>query len=867
MKNFKFFSAGQHNKYPFLGAVSIKSISFILTIFAVLAIISVALFGFINQTFADAVNTNDLEADAKIVDNNSSNADTFTSGDFNYSIIDASTCCIESYALAYTKAYIDIPASATDSASSTTYKVTGIKSLQGLQCETVTCSADIDGEFTIQDSAFKNSTVKTFTFSTIHETFGNAVTPVYVIGPSAFEGCTNLNTVNFDKANIKSIGGKAFKNTALTSVSFCPDITCEVGSYVLDGCEHISSITFPASGSITLGDFCFASETEEFSIDITNITIQASLTRIGAGAFGACQTLKEINVTSEAASKSPQIGIQPGSFPYKMRNYNNGYKDINDSSVTVPGTFLYNTQDLESSVTAFYQVFQISGVAQTAFGSPQTPLNNIAIKFYQSGTEKVRGETTTNPNGTYAIGSVFCGLTGAVKAVDNVAGRLHDQVTIEITNNIVADVNGFNFNMTEYLYDEDSGVEYAIGSTAYIRGHKDSLPTTLTLKDSVTSNDDGKAYNVTYIAEGAFEDTINLQEVTLGNGDASNIKTIGKDAFKNSGLTKLKTNKVETIGESAFASNANLADLYIAVWCKEVGTNAFASCEALRTVTFENAGADGVKIGVGAFPFNYWDYVKTNADTYEYKKVIDKDAEEQQTYKQTSANAKFIYDGTGFDGKGADLYRVYTISGSARTNAENLAIPNLNVNFEYKVSAERKITYTDTTKVDGKYSFDNVFCGAYGDIKTVFTATAENDLYDGVNTIKKSEGVHVDSDYSFNLKEIHIGADGVAYVLVNDNSVNQVYAIGTNTNNENVDMNILSTITSKFGGTALPVTKITSSFELPKHGIYKVFSNNTNIKSLDFNDDSNVISINESCFQSSGLESVKIAPSVKTIER
>lgn len=863
MKNSKFFSAGQHNKYPFLGAIPIKTISFILTIFAVLAIISVVLFGFINQTFAGTVNANGVEADADVADNPPSNADTFEDGGFTFSVESDNTCWI----IAYNQGYADItlPAKAIDK-NATEYNVSGVKSLQGLSCENISCSSDIDWEFTIQESAFMNSTVKTFTFSTIHETFGNPVTPEYVIGASAFEGCTLLNTVNFNSANIKSIGEKAFKGCALESVSFCPGITCEVGSYAFDGCTNLESIVFPSTGSITLNNNCFAFTDTGSGNNVSEIKVDAGVASIGENAFASCKDLNTVNITSDATTKEDPITIKSSSFPYAMKNYNSGYVAVNSETVTVSGKFVKNYNDLESSVTAFYQVFQLSGNTKTVFGNPQTALSDVSVTFYQSETE--RGQAISDAEGNYVINDVFCGLTGVVKAKDAVSGRLHDDPNpLNISQNIVADVPNLNFAFTEYLYDDVSGVEYAIGSTAYIRGHKDTLPSIVTLKDSVTSNDDGKAYNVTYIAEGAFKDTSNLQEVTLGNGDASNIKTIGKEAFKNSGLTKIKTNRVETIGESAFANNVNLADLYIALWCKEVGANALASCEALRTVTFEKAGSAGVKIGVGAFPFNYWDYVKTNADTYEYKNVIDKEATEQQTYIQTSASSKFIYDEIGFGGKGSDLYRVYTVSGSARTNAENLAIPNLNVNFEYKVSAGRTIPYTDTTKGDGKYSFDNVFCGAYGDIKTAFTATAENDLYDGVNTIKKSEGVHIDSDYSFNLKEIHIGVDGVAYVLVNDNSVNQVYAIGTNTNNENVDMKILSTITSKFGGTALPVTKITSRFDLPSHGNYKVFSNNTNIKSLDFNDDSKVISINESCFQSSGLESVKIAPSVETIER
>ena len=92
MKNLKFFSAGQHNKYPLLGAIPIKTISVVLAFLFALMLILLASFGFINQTFAGTVNTNDLEADADIDDNPPSNADTFVYGDFTFSVESDNTC-------------------------------------------------------------------------------------------------------------------------------------------------------------------------------------------------------------------------------------------------------------------------------------------------------------------------------------------------------------------------------------------------------------------------------------------------------------------------------------------------------------------------------------------------------------------------------------------------------------------------------------------------------------------------------------------------------------------------------------------------------------------------------------------------------
>lgn len=104
---------------------------------------------------------------------------------------------------------------------------------------------------------------------------------VTAIGIEAFQGCTNLTSVNIpDSATI--IGDSAFLGcTSLISVTI-PDSVTEIGSFTFLGCTSLTSLTIPDSVTgIGVGAFSGCTS-------LTTVTIPDSVTEIGGQAFEGC---------------------------------------------------------------------------------------------------------------------------------------------------------------------------------------------------------------------------------------------------------------------------------------------------------------------------------------------------------------------------------------------------------------------------------------------------------------------------------------------------------------------------------------------------------------------------------------------------
>lgn len=160
----------------------------------------------------------------------------------------------------------------------------------GLGIETITeyafancdvVKAKLEGNIKkIEDRAFSYSAVKNVTFGT----------QVTSIGTSAFDGCSLLTEINLPD-NVKTLGMWAFQGTN------------DVKSIVIgSGIEEIPESAFNNSATnwnnrptITIGSNVKTIGKKAFSgAKISSITIPASVTTIGDGAFGMCAKLTEI---------------------------------------------------------------------------------------------------------------------------------------------------------------------------------------------------------------------------------------------------------------------------------------------------------------------------------------------------------------------------------------------------------------------------------------------------------------------------------------------------------------------------------------------------------------------------------------------
>ena len=109
------------------------------------------------------------------------------------------------------------------------------------------------------------------------------------IGESAFEGCTNLTSVNIGN-NVTTIGSEAFQDCfSLTSINI-PDSVTKIGDSAFAHCTSLTNINIP--GSVTkIGNSAFSG-----CSNLENVNIDNGVTEIGDNAFNRCSNLTSITI-------------------------------------------------------------------------------------------------------------------------------------------------------------------------------------------------------------------------------------------------------------------------------------------------------------------------------------------------------------------------------------------------------------------------------------------------------------------------------------------------------------------------------------------------------------------------------------------
>lgn len=138
---------------------------------------------------------------------------------------------------------------------------------------------------------------------------------VTTIGNLAFEGCSNMTTVEFydtsTSSSLQTIGQGAFYNcNALGSLDFSKTKLTSLGYVAFSNCTSLTSITLPTTLQ-TIGQSAFIGCTNLAS---TNLSSLSKLTTIGNNAFYDCP-LTTINIPAKVTS----IGTSAFS-PYNLTN-------------------------------------------------------------------------------------------------------------------------------------------------------------------------------------------------------------------------------------------------------------------------------------------------------------------------------------------------------------------------------------------------------------------------------------------------------------------------------------------------------------------------------------------------------------------
>ena len=118
---------------------------------------------------------------------------------------------------------------------------------------------------------------------------------VISIRDSAFSCCKSLTSITIPDS-VTSIGDETFSScVSLTSVTI-PDSVTSIGDSAFSSCVSLTSVTIPDSVT-SIGNIAFS-----FCTSLTSITISDSVTSIGDGAFYACYSLTSITIPDSVTS-------------------------------------------------------------------------------------------------------------------------------------------------------------------------------------------------------------------------------------------------------------------------------------------------------------------------------------------------------------------------------------------------------------------------------------------------------------------------------------------------------------------------------------------------------------------------------------
>ena len=212
--------------------------------------------------------------------------ETFTSGDYEYALLDDGTIEITKY--------------------------NGI-------ADHLAIPATLDGKTVTAIGDYAFARCSSLTFVSIPDS-------VTSIGDSAFYWCSSLTSVSIPDS-VTSIGGSAFYwCSSLTSVSI-PDSVTSIESWAFYACSSLTSVSIPNSVT-AIGDYAFCS-----CSSLTFVSIPDSVEQIGTNPFVACSALQTISVSPD----HPNFSIIDGALFRKADKALISYLDgTNSSTYTIP---------------------------------------------------------------------------------------------------------------------------------------------------------------------------------------------------------------------------------------------------------------------------------------------------------------------------------------------------------------------------------------------------------------------------------------------------------------------------------------------------------------------------------------------------
>jgi hypothetical protein len=347
-------------------------------------------------------------------------------------------------------------------------------------------------------------------------------------------GCANCPAdlvipATINGSSVTSIGGNAFQNNQLTSVTI-PDSVTSIGDVAFQN-NQLTSVTIPDSVT-SIGVFAFADN------QLTSVTIPDSVTSIGEAAFQNNQltsvTIPD-SVTSIGGFAFARNQLTSVTIPAGLTSIDDHtFVDNQLTSVTIPDsvTSIGNNVFANNELTSVTIPAGVTSIGDSAFQNNQLTSVTIPDSVISIGERAFRNNQLTSvtiPAGVISIGkSAF---------QDN-------QLTSVTIPDSVTSIGSNVFTSNQLTSITIPGGVTSIGNGAF----QNNQLTSVTIPDSVIS-----------IGDYTFDNN-QLTSATIPAG----VTSIGDYAFRNNQLTSVTIpDSVTSIGYYAFVSNQLTSVLFL----------------------------------------------------------------------------------------------------------------------------------------------------------------------------------------------------------------------------------------------------------------------------------------------------------------
>ena len=478
---------------------------------------------------------------------------------------------------------------------------------------------------TLQSSAFKGCLyIQTVTIT-------GSITK---INDYAFENCSGLEAINIESA-LTTLGIAVFRSSGL-KVFIAPSTLRNTGNCLFEKCTSLvtadfSAVTYEFQKNNT-GTYLFSECTA-----LSNVVLHSSFDYITDHAFYKCKALKTLtfptyldDIDEYAFAES---GLESANFRWIYKIGRNAFEKTKLTSVSLPEVntlgvcafanctnlttvkFNYNGENNTTLYTINANVFEGCSLLSTLeLPTNLQTIDNSAFKGCSSLTSVGLPSTLTK---IYSNAFENCGLTSFItdKAItfgEKVFYNCKDLETVSITNGDA----GFFFPSTTY-----TSAIYA----DYMFAGCSSL-TSVTMPDTMAT-----------IRPYMFKDC-----TSLATYDFTNVKTIGYNAFENTGFVSLSLHSTLTAGQNAFKGCEKLETVVVNKVLANSGV--FENCTALKSATLSE---DTVEIVSSTFrgctsleSFTFGDNV-TTIDSYAFYESGIKTLDIQANIKEIGERAFF----------------------------------------------------------------------------------------------------------------------------------------------------------------------------------------------------------------------------------